>query len=496
MPTRLIQISNAKLVQPSAPVPYIALSYCWGTEPPPRTTSSNLDQFLRSIDIETLPPLFRDVISIARRFEINYLWIDSLCIVQNDENDWQTQFPLMASTYEGAQLVIAAASAADCYRSLFPAQRPEPINLEFSFDRTSAPIRVRRVPAVGLHEDYESYFSERDPLDKRSWPLQERLLATRLLVFSATELQWSCKTESKCEAGHSSSAYRLSRSLYSLQPHAAFGFWHEQVMEYSKRRLGYPKDKLPALAGIASKIQKLTGSEYVAGLWRQNLLKDMLWERHIFESLKWEATEVWRAPSFSWASVEGNIFYGEAGSAHNATYVSDVLDVECTAKLESSPFGEVLDGFVRLSTPLIEATISSTNCNCCDGLYHVEHGNWIIRLRSDTCLRQGLMPENSTGQSENTAYRTQEGNRNLIDRAKVWVAIAAYWYEHASHGSVTMWVTCLILGRSQRDAEGFERLGHNNQPWPPAECSLSEEEFKRIESFIYGRAEKTEIKIY
>ena len=80
-------------------------------------------------------------------------------------------------------------------------------------------------------------------------------------------------------------------------------------MEYSKRLLTYQYDKLPALAGIASKIGALTGSEYIAGLWKKNLFKDMLWERHLFEGVKWEATSVWRAPSFSWASVQGNVLY-------------------------------------------------------------------------------------------------------------------------------------------------------------------------------------------
>ncbi|MCJ1439679.1 MAG: hypothetical protein MMC23_000159 [Stictis urceolatum] len=109
--------------------------------------------------------------------------------------------------------------------------------------------------------------------------------------------------------------YRSTRSLYSLAPSHAYGFWHEQVMESSKLRLSYPRDKLPAPAGVASKIHGLTGSDRIAGLWRQNLIKICSGTRHIFEALGWYASPIWRAPAFSWASIRGNVFYGEVGSA-------------------------------------------------------------------------------------------------------------------------------------------------------------------------------------
>ena len=88
--------------------PYIALSHCWGKNPIVRTTTSTLAQRKQGIEISLLPPTFRDAIIIARRLDVRYLWIDSLCIIQDDELDWQTESAKMSTIYQHALLTISA----------------------------------------------------------------------------------------------------------------------------------------------------------------------------------------------------------------------------------------------------------------------------------------------------------------------------------------------------------------------------------------------------
>jgi hypothetical protein len=92
---------------------YATLSHCWGFHQPLRTTKATLDLHLQKIRFSDLAKTFQDAAVTCRRLGIRYLWIDSLCIVQGDEEDWQIQSAQMASIYKGSTLTIAASSAHD-----------------------------------------------------------------------------------------------------------------------------------------------------------------------------------------------------------------------------------------------------------------------------------------------------------------------------------------------------------------------------------------------
>ena len=344
--------------------------------------------------------------------------------------------------------------------------------------------------------------SRRDCLDLRAWPFQERLLATRLLNCSSAELQWQCKTISiMCEGGHQDSPRHFSPSSYSLKPEDAYGYWHLQVVEYSKRLLTYQYDKLPALAGIASKIGALTGSEYIAGLWKKNLFKDMLWERHLFEGVKWEATSVWRAPSFSWASVQGNVLYNRVlTSKEPGEFLAEVVDAHVIPTVAGNFFGSIEHGEVTIQGQLLEGRINTPPDSEFDKspcLFHVERGTWRVRLRSDTHLRQGpIFGDDGKPLKENTAYRTPEETRTTLKDCKCWILIAARWIEHPSDGRPDkVFFTNIFLGKSERVPGAYERLGHNNQNWPLVECSVEGEQWQEMDDVIHGRGEVQEVRI-
>lgn len=121
---------------------------------------------------------------------------------------------------------------------------------------------------------YEGFYGNPDPLDKRGWTLQERLLVTRLVNYSTSELQWVCKTGFRCEGGHQDSPQH-NISIHAVTRRSeAYAFWQDTVKKCSYRNLSYAKDKLPALADVASKIAEATGDENLAGIWKGNLAWD------------------------------------------------------------------------------------------------------------------------------------------------------------------------------------------------------------------------------
>ncbi|KAK6208521.1 hypothetical protein QIS74_12039 [Colletotrichum tabaci] len=526
MPKRLIRLTEkgGHIIHPDEPVPYIALSYCWGGDKNIRTLRANITAHMDSINLGHLPRCFRDVAVIAPRLGINHLWVDSLCIIQDDHADWEDQFPRMSWVYKNASVVIAAAAIGNCQESFLGddehderMRRPESFVIRDAHPSQPAAVRARAVPTIGLHEDLQSFYSARDPLDCRGWPLQERLLATRILVYSRTELQWSCQTLQACEGGHTSSPNHPFTPLITIDTaEKAFSLWHSQVMEFSKRRLTFETDKLPAISAVAGHVADVTGSRYIAGLWRDNLIRDMCWERHMFESLKWEATRHWRAPSFSWASVAGNVFYNDNSIAAKGFYLSQVVDAGATR--QSSPvFGQVVDAWVDMEAPLIEATLEThppydgsdlfdyNNPGAMfphghpETLFLAKVGGWQIPFRGDTHLAPGPIrptPREPAHGLGNTAYRVRDVDSvELSPPVTVWVMIVGYWWEYTNkYPNGQRWLTSIVLGRSERQPGAYERLGYKNQPWPPWE-KIPQEDFDRINTHVHNEGEKQHFRI-
>lgn len=98
---------------------YICLSHCWGDFQPIRTTTTNIEDHKKSIPWQFLPQTFQDAIDLTRFLSIRYLWIDSLCIIQDDRDDWAKESAAMASVYGNSYLTISATAAANCSKGLY-----------------------------------------------------------------------------------------------------------------------------------------------------------------------------------------------------------------------------------------------------------------------------------------------------------------------------------------------------------------------------------------
>jgi hypothetical protein len=218
MPSRLIDVgserqnfvnlTDAWLSSGRPSSKYLTLSHCWGLSMPEsaKTTTLNLSRHFRRIRIRKLPKTFRDAIMMTRRLGYRYIWIDSLCIIQNSELDWTHESALMGKIYSHSSCTLAAAGSADCHGGLFRNRKELAI-----FKESSAPGTVNASPFVLVKNAYVNWeiVFDRSPLNTRGWTLQERELSPRIIYFTKETLLFECREARGNEHGATNGTERL-----------------------------------------------------------------------------------------------------------------------------------------------------------------------------------------------------------------------------------------------------------------------------------------------
>ncbi|KAK4120559.1 HET-domain-containing protein, partial [Parathielavia appendiculata] len=274
--------------------PYATLSHRWGpsTAACRTTTTNGLDRKNKGIKVSELCQTFQDAIMVALEMGMPYLWIDSLCIIQDDDKDWRVQSAFMDDIYMNSLLTIMAHSYAGedggsgFLASAFASEGADPVSI------------------------YNS------PLSRRSWILQERLLSPRILHFFPSQLYYESRYFGIVRAEDHTPAFRDPDQLREAilrpenqKPGATPLDWFRVVERYSACELTQPWDKLVAISGIAKHVQQGSGGvRYLAGLWSDRAAKGLLWLRR-GPVLKRDPAWAGRAPSWSWASVDGPVRY-------------------------------------------------------------------------------------------------------------------------------------------------------------------------------------------
>lgn len=296
----------------------MALSYCWGKHHTgERTTNRTVGRMMEGIAIAELSQTIQDAVKVVRELRIQYLWIDALCIIQEDKADWIHESKKMGQIYANAFLTIAATSASEAAQGFLVHSNRSGIPINFKLHKNSTvegKIFFRECTSLfsSFREDVED-----SPLLRRAWVKQERILSRRTVDFSSKQIYWTCRTIRHSEDGRNDSddameAAALLRTLTALaiSPRMDWVFfraWADLVQTYSTLELTHESDRLPALDGIANISKQVVPGRYLSGIWEANLSQGLLWEAA--EHPAKPSPEVC-VSSWSWASVFGPVLAG------------------------------------------------------------------------------------------------------------------------------------------------------------------------------------------
>ncbi|KAK5715869.1 hypothetical protein LTR15_009694 [Elasticomyces elasticus] len=238
---------------------------------------------------------------------------------------------------------------------------------------------------------------EKQPLQKRAWTLQERLLFRRIVHFATDQMYWECN---ECISGEDGSQFdpklyrmdmviqgqRLSHSdcghptdspgLNLIEGYAPFdqtsrgrwrGGWLKHIENYSGRKLTYESDKLVAVSGLAKQLAAAVGDIYYAGLWKNHMIEDLCWRTYPVTEERRQvsggfahrygrrlctitAQSNYRAPSWSWASLNGDIKFIPVDYSR---LVAEVVAAHVESTSVVNPYGSASSGWLKIKAPLL-----------------------------------------------------------------------------------------------------------------------------------------------
>lgn len=367
MPTRVLDIGNTTepnmvrlTSKPRRPSKYAALSHSWGESKQrlkqvPKTKKDNIRSREQGIAWSELTKTFQDAVLIARRLGLDYLWIDALCIIQDFGDDWAMEASRMAAIYGNAHVVISATRSetgdGDCF-----ADRPSSFCVSTTSSRGTGTsfVHVRERPPHRDLDNGKSSYSARTPLLDRAWIYQERLLAKRVVHYMEHEIMWECRQCVWCECkGHNDRNFKFNLATL-LHDHdnipQRYLEWSLIVNRYTARSLFADADRLPALSGIAGRFHLPGMGRYLAGIWEKSMPESLAWgaSRGGTGAREMRRPQEYRAPSWSWASVEAAFGMYLPDEEDRPGYMCRVVAAECILK-GPDPYGQIVAGYLVLS---------------------------------------------------------------------------------------------------------------------------------------------------
>ncbi|KAM5342160.1 hypothetical protein ACJ41O_015191 [Fusarium nematophilum] len=297
---------------------------------------------------------------MTSRLGYRYIWIDSLCIIQDSAEDWASEAARMATVYMNAEITLAAACATSGDTGLFHDRLGSAVRIPCpeADDTGRAGFYLTKRRAGAFQQEVNN-----GPLNSRAWCLQERWLSRRILHFGHTQRFWECQEvtleESSREPGSRYDRFGGAGFLKSLSEYSwsnastpaergmmfrsEFSSWYKLVGDYCSRDMTVLGDKLPALSGLASVFAKRRKDRYLAGLWEADLASGLLWCSRGGEELR--RPDDFRAPSWSWAALDGRIAVEDGW---DGKVEIDVVAASTTLA-GADPYGKVTAGFVQVS---------------------------------------------------------------------------------------------------------------------------------------------------
>ncbi|KAI0849587.1 hypothetical protein F5Y00DRAFT_261372 [Daldinia vernicosa] len=392
LPTRVIDVGNETsepfLYQSNGRhAPYLCLSYCGGGSSNFKTTKESLLDCMNTIPLSLFPLTLRDAILATRQLGFRFLWIDALCVVQDDENDRKREAAQMQTIFANATMTLSAHDSQDPTGGLFRPRRwiypPSPVQISLRVPKKRKSARgVHNYGhfVIPVHGEKELY--KPGPDSSQAWALQEQILSTRIIHWGPGILYWECLS---CHGSESdpegvthpySSCTDFSRvrrqkriaqgryqenDLFSsrstaLSPENKEGevnapeadiakrkstylIWQESVAEYSSRVLDKQEDKIPAFLGLSRIMERVLQDEFVVGIWKNS---------HLFPSLLWAAdnsegnSRNGNYPSWTWASINGKVKYPIDDSYVTWEPSNVVLDIKTSGPSQNYATGSII----------------------------------------------------------------------------------------------------------------------------------------------------------
>lgn len=301
-------------------VQYACLSYCWGGASAFKLTQSTRLALQTGIRTDQLPKTIQHAVYTTSQLGLQWLWVDSLCIVQDSQEDWEREAAEMFDIYRGCHITIAALGASNSDDGLFANRDPlmyAPCPLiSLAGDSDVCVYSTRSLVFTAAYEEW--------PLYKRGWVMQERVIAPRTVKFGPF-LSWECRELKTDEFDFEPSSRNdpICGTFYrSIQEHPGLTakyldgrnlqqLYLSLVSEFSEAELSIKSDRLQAISGIISAIQSRTGWDNASGLWVPFINRELLWKK------TYDNTETRRTglrPSWSWISLNGGIYHYMKGA--------------------------------------------------------------------------------------------------------------------------------------------------------------------------------------
>lgn len=390
------------------------MSHRWSPQPSLLLSKDTTDELRQGFDAARLPAAIQDATSVCKRLGVRYLWVDTLCILQNHDDlaDWEKESSLMGKVYENSLLNLSALAAADTEHSFFAKRNPLAISeVQVHTQLTCKSNKLELGRTVNEYRLVDGHFwktsIQNAPLNKRAWVMQEKLLPVRVLYFGYHQLLWECATLKAAETypngliGETDieemSMYKWPETLdfreligegalqkllqnkdntrawnagLSNDPEIIYNLVYDAwdldvVRKYSWCKATKGSDKLIAISGLAGKMASIVNDQYVVGMWRRRLLRELMWICDNDQMSKLEAEypgprrpkASYRAPSFSWASVNA-IIEPCWGDIKEGTTCIRIVDVELDFVAANNPISQCKGGYLVLQCRLQRAVFT------------------------------------------------------------------------------------------------------------------------------------------
>lgn len=515
-PTRLIEILNDKIrlyiPKEEEAVEYATLSHRWPIklEGLMLLTDDAIGRFQDKIEEDDpgFSRVFANAVFLCRELGIRFLWIDCLCIIQqqSDRSDWGREHQKMGAVYKNALLNFAAT---DSYaenpliKGIFRNRKPEhlqPNEVEASFNSIfrgswyDLPGRLFRISTFqsaqsGKYHVISGNLFSRSvylaPLNKRGWVIQERLLSPRIVHFTHDQLFWECNSVIACETypkglpDVSLSNIPPAKALLTNIDRVAVGQrrptsfpsgisdlvknpyfgWHELVTVYSRGDLTQKKDKLIAISGMARTMRNaIPKDRYCAGIWSGDIERGILWQTHFYrktEPIRPRSPSPYQAPSWSWASVNWQVHHNDKLHAEKYDILVSIkeedIHVDPATARSNDEYGALKGGSLSLTGTTYPIDLQWMDAIDGDNILRPMYFRWVWigGLEFSKRWRECILPDDPYCPSSSA------GLLNARQRSDLRLLPVL---QSKARGKEA-WLQCLILEPTGKNADEYQRWG-------------------------------------